>query len=80
MGWRNHASAFWQTVMKLHLFLLTGIYFDDITSIGKKEKGILNEIGYGNLYSIEKRVTLRNKGEWNDIVNHKEYRKILKAA
>ena len=47
---------------------------------GKKEKGTLNEIGYGNLYSIEKRETLRNKGEWNDIVNHKEYRKILKAA
>ena len=53
LEWKNNAGSFWNMVNKLHLLIRTGKYISDITAIGEEEKILLEEIGYGNLYSIE---------------------------
>ncbi|MBR1492991.1 MAG: hypothetical protein IJ610_09665 [Bacteroidaceae bacterium] len=79
LEWKNNSGSFWNMVNKLHLLIRKGEYISDITSIGNEEKNLLEEIGYGNLYSIEILQTLTNK--YGDAFRpNQEYWEICKAA
>ena len=59
LKWKNRPGSFFNMIEKLHLLLRTGKYVYDITAIGEEEKLLLEEIGYGNLYSIELPQTIK---------------------
>lgn len=79
LEWKNNAGSFWNMVNKLHLLIRTGKYISDITAIGEEEKILLEEIGYGNLYSIELPQTISKR--WGSVFQQKqEYWELCKAA
>lgn len=80
LKWKNNSGSFFNTIEKLHLLLRTSKYVSDITTIGKKEKDILEEIGYGNLFSIEIPQTIKKRYEDNTYLPPKEYWEICNAA
>lgn len=84
LSWKNKAGAFWTFVCKLHLLIRTGKYYDDITNITPKDEEykLLEEIGYGNLYSIETQETLNKeeRGVLRNISDIEKYHKICNAA
>lgn len=80
LTWKNNTGSFWNTVNKLHLLIRTGKFISDITTIGEKEKSLLEEIGYGNLYSIETIDALRKRFEDSSFNPKQEYWEICKAA
>lgn len=59
LEWKNNTGSFWNFVDKLHLLIRTGQMVTDINSVSKQQRDILEEIGYGNLHSIELIETLR---------------------
>lgn len=67
LEWKNNSGSFWTFVDKLHLYIRTHKYIDDITQISDDEYKILEEIGYSNLFSIELPNTLQKeeRGVWN---------------
>ncbi len=87
LKWKNKSKAFWTFVDKLHLLIRTNEYVSDLTSINKIQKEILNEVGYGNLYSIEIPATLKKRIDsfedvavWDLITNKEQYQYIREAA
>lgn len=58
-NWKN-STSFWGTVARLQLMIRTGKYYDDICNLSESEMNILDEIGYGNIYSIETLDTINN--------------------
>lgn len=84
LSWKNNAGAFWTFVCKLHLFIRTGKYYDDIMDITPQDEEykLLEEIGYGNLYAIETSETLKKeeRGVWSNISDIEKYHKICNAA
>ena len=57
----NKSGSFWGTVGKLHLQLMTGVYHHSINELTQNDWELLEEIGYGNLFSIERIETLKKK-------------------
>jgi hypothetical protein len=80
LAWKNNSGSFFNMIEKLHLLLRTGKYFSDITTIGAAEKELLEEIGYGNLYSIEIPQTVTKRYEDDNYRPPKEYWEICNAA
>lgn len=80
LEWKNNAGSFWTMVAKLHLFIRTGQYHDDITIANQNDKKILNEIGYGNLNAIECPYSLQTEGIWKQITSQEKYWKIKEAG
>lgn len=80
LNWKNNSGSFWNMVDKLHLMIRTGEYYPDILKIGEKEKQILEEIGYGNLYSIELPETLKKEECWTELKSLHQYAEIRKEA
>lgn len=80
LTWKNNSGSFWNFANKLHLLIRTGLLVSDITTINEKQKEILEEIGYGNLYSIELLETLRKRYEEPDLLPTPEYQIICEAA
>ena len=82
LSWNNNSGSFWTFVCKLHLLIRTGRYKDDITDITPREYNLLEEIGYGNLYSIETPETLQKeeRGVWSGISDIKKYHEICDAS
>ena len=73
-GWSGYTGSFWYVVNMLHLRLRYGKIVD-IKSLSPEMIEVLNEIGYGNLNSIELPVTLQKQECWDDI-DQKKYWKI----
>lgn len=83
-------SSFWGTVGKLQLQLRTGVYHPSIEELSGRDREILNELGYGNLYSIELSETLKRKtyrdennvprNEYQDITDQKGYEVLQQSA
>ena len=80
LTWKNNSGSFWNFANKLHLLIRTGQLVSDITTIDEKQKEILEEIGYGNLYSIELIETLRKRYEEPTLLPSTEYYTICEAA
>lgn len=80
LAWNNNMGSFWNFADKLHLLIRTGEYCSDINDIGEKERSILMEMGYGNLYSIEVLDTLKKKHEEPNCIANPEYIAICQAA
>ena len=80
LEWKNNTGSFWNFVNKLHLLIRTGQLVSDITSIDENQRDILEEIGYGNLHSIELIETLRHLFEEPEMPVTQEYLAICKAA
>ena len=80
LTWKNNSGSFWNFVNKLHLLIRTGQLVTDITAINEKQRDILEEIGYGNLYSIEILETLRKRFEEPDLYATQEYQVVCEAA
>lgn len=80
LTWKNNSGSFWNMVDKLHLLIRTGKFFSDITAIGDEEKLLLEEIGYGNLFSIELPQTIKKRYEDDNFGFPKEYWEICDAA
>ncbi len=78
LAWGNSPSAFWTMVNKLHLYLLTGEWKQDITKLTCHEMSLLNSVGYGNVNFIPLKQTIENNGNWDD-VKPDLYIKIRKA-
>lgn len=77
-GWSGYTGSFWYVVNMLHLRLRYGEIVD-MKTLSPKMIEVLNEIGYGNLNSIELPVTLQKQGYWGDI-DEEKYWKIKKFA
>ena len=80
LEWKNSSGSFYNMINKLHLLLRTGKFFSDITTIGAAEKELLEEIGYGNLYSIEIPQTIKKRYQDNTYCFPNEYWEICNAA
>lgn len=80
LKWKNSSGSFWNTANKLHLLIRTGNFYSDITTIGKEEKLLLEESGYGNLFSIELPNTIKKRYGDDDYQLPEEYWEICKAA
>lgn len=80
LKWKNSSGSFWNFASKLHLLIRTGQYVSDITTIDEKQKGFLEEIGYGNLYSIELHETIKTRYEDPNLLATPEYQIICEAA
>jgi len=80
LKWKNNSGSFFNMIEKLHLLLRTGKYVSDITTIGEKERIILDEIGYGNLFSIEIPPTIKKRYDDSTYCPPKEYWEICDAA
>lgn len=78
--YNNNSGSFWNFVAKLHLLIRTGIYFNDINSLGQEEQQIIEEIGYGNLNGIELKQSLENEGTWQEITSITDYQKLKEAG
>lgn len=85
------SGSFWSTVGKLHIQLMTGVYHHDISELTQKDWELLEEIGYGNLFSIETINTLKKKKykregesfertEYDDIKNLHGYKVLCNKA
>jgi hypothetical protein len=74
----NNQSSFWTLVIRLHLFLRTQRRFD-LSEITPAEDQILEEIGWGNINSIEVPKTLENEGRW-ETLDKDTYWKIKEAS
>lgn len=57
----SKSGSFWGTVAKLHIQLMTGVYHHSINELTTMDWELLEEIGYGNLFSIERIETLKKK-------------------
>lgn len=77
-GWSGYTGSFWYVVNMLHLRLRQGKIID-MKTLSPKMIEVLNEIGYGNLNSIELPVTLQKQECWDDIDKEK-YWIIKKSA
>lgn len=80
LEWKNNTGSFWNFVDKLHLLIRTGQMVTDINSVSKQQRDILEEIGYGNLHSIELIETLRYRFGEPEMPVTQEYLTICKAA
>lgn len=78
LAWGNSPSAFWTMVNKLHIYLMTGEWKQDIAKLTSREMSLLNSVGYGNVNCIPLKHTIENYGSWDD-VNPDLYIKIRKA-
>jgi ADP-glucose pyrophosphorylase len=78
--WKNNSGSFWNFVNKLHLLIRTNQSVSDITAINEKQKEFLEEIGYGNLYSIELLETVKKRHKEISWLRTSEYNKICEAA
>lgn len=77
-GWAGFPASFWETINSLHLFIRMN-RMPNLRRLTDEETEILDEIGYGNLNSIEIPQTLRKEGYWNDIDKEK-YWNIKRAS
>ena len=77
-GWAGRSASFWYVVNTLHLYLRLH-RMPDLWNLTSEEKDVLDEIGYGNLNSIELQQTLAKEGYWNDM-DQEKYQKIKDAS
>jgi hypothetical protein len=63
----NNPNHFWTFVRRLHLQLKGESSSSNVVALTQKQKAMLEELGWGNLNSIEKPSTLRNEGLWGDL-------------
>ena len=78
MAWGNSPAAFWTMVNKLHLYLLTGEWEQDINNVSKKKEKLLETVGYSNISYVPIMKTIVNYGDWNEI-DPEKYVATLKA-
>lgn len=87
--WNNNTSAFWTFASKLYLSIITkqNYYSIKVQDYSESDMGKLKNIGYGNLYAIEKKDSLERENfgsnSWEDIYNHgdeKKYYHIFNTA
>lgn len=68
LEWKNAAGAFWPFVLKLHIYIRTGKYVEDLLQMEEDsdERLSLNEIGYGNMNSMELLQSLKDEDAYVD--------------
>lgn len=64
--WSGYTGSFWHVVNMLHLRLRQGV-MPNMGELTTEQIALLDEIGYGNLNSIELPVTLQKQECWDDI-------------
>lgn len=69
IDWANDRNGFWKFVSKLHLFIRTGKLYSnqELRELSLEEFKIIDEIGYGNLNSMELPETLQCEKKWENI-------------
>lgn len=63
-AWGNNSSAFWPMVIKVHMYLMTNTWYNDIYNISSQDLEWLETIGYGNANSVPLLRTIWNY--WED--------------
>lgn len=76
---KNNTNSFWTFIAQLHFFIKRGEMITNFTEFTQEQTDSLNEIGYGNLHSIEVPKSLQNEGVWTDI-NPIEYTKLIQKS
>jgi hypothetical protein len=74
----NNAGSFWTMVIRLHIYLKTNELVN-VNNLNKDQVDMINDMGWGNLNSIEIPRTLQNEERWNDI-NESDYWDIKKKS
>lgn len=69
IDWANDGVGFWKFVSKLHLLIRTGKLYSnhELRELSLEEFKLIDEIGYGNLNSMELPKTLSKEEIWEDI-------------
>jgi hypothetical protein len=67
----NNAGSFWTMVIRLHIYLKTNELVN-VNTLNAGQIALLNDLGWGNLNSIEIPKTLQNEERWNGI-NESDY-------
>jgi len=76
-AWAGSVYSFWHVINQLHLKIRFG-NTGNLLELSAKEKDALDEIGYGNLNSIELPATLEKQECWGDIDQEKYW--VIKQA
>lgn len=72
--------TFWNFVSKIQL-AINGEQYNDLKNLCDSKKKVLNQLGWGNLYSLERFSTIRKYEEtFIKSFNHKIYKKLLKKS
>lgn len=79
LAWGNSSSAFWSMVIKLHMYLMTNNWYDDIYSISTQDIELLETIGYGNTNTIPLLRTI-TKYQRGTIVQNEYYYKVTEST
>ena len=84
-GWNvNNKWSFWTYCQKLHLYITRGLKNVDITNISDDLYQTIEQMGYGNLNSIEHDATLKKKREgirwWDHIGDKKKFQQLRIAS
>ena len=62
----NNPASFWGLVIRLHLMIKTK-QLKSLSNLTDEDINHLNDIGYGNIYSIEHQKILKKRGVWENI-------------
>lgn len=81
--WHSNKGLFWAFVCKLHLYIRTGVVYDNngLRNLSPADQRLLFQLGWGNMNSIELKRTLGpGKEEIWDEINHKLYWNVKEAS
>jgi hypothetical protein len=71
---------FWTYCQKLHLYITKGYTEVDITKLDDEDYQIIEQMGYGNLNSIEHDNSQKNMGIWGKIVDKSKFHQLRLAS
>lgn len=79
--WKNDKGLFWSFICKLHIFIRTGRLCsnEDLRHLSFTEQQLIEELGYGNMNSIELKKTLEKEDYWNSI-NAEKYWELKESS
>ncbi len=76
----NNKWNFWTYCQKLHLYIIKGYTEVDITKLNEEDYQIIEQMGYGNLNSIEHYKTQKDMGGWDKIADKSKFHQLRLAS
>lgn len=71
---------FWTYCQKLHLYITKGYTNVNITKLDEEDYQVIEEMGYGNLNSIEHDMSQKSMGIWDKIVDKTKFHRLRLAS
>ena len=77
---KNNKWTFWTYCQKLHLYITKGYFGVDITRLTDEDYQVIEQMGYGNLNSIEHDKGQKSMGVWSKIADKEKFHQLRLAS